>query len=467
MILAGAERGCLREVLVIAAALGIQDPRERPRAAQQKADDVHRRFRDDASDFVGLLRLWAFVRDAESRGTLAPAARLQGELPLVPARARVGRNPPAARRRRPRARSRGAGGRRLAALSGRTKRGPAGDRATRSTSRSSPACSRRSATAAPSSASTWARGRRASPFTRRRPSRASRPRGSWRSSSWRRRSSSRARPRRSSRSGCSRPAPHLLKRSYADPHWSEKSARASVKEHVTLFGLPVFRDRSVDYATVAPAEARRMFLDHALVRGEYTDARRVPGEEPRAPRRGGAPARQGAAERHARRRRSAPRLLRPARPGERRQRQDVRGLAREAEKDDPGVALLSLRGRARRRSGPAACRLPGRVDAPRRDAFPWPTASTLARTTTGSRSPSRSSSCRSSIPGSSIGRSPAGTRTRSPRSSTGSRARLRRELGSIPELAQRPRRAADPFRGPMIPALAAAVAEACGVNVPE
>ncbi len=64
-------------------------------------------------------------------------------------------------------------------------------------------------------------------------------------------------------------APHLLKRSYSDPHWSEKSARASIKEHATLFGLPVFRDRSVDYASVAPAEARRMFLDHALVRGEY------------------------------------------------------------------------------------------------------------------------------------------------------------------------------------------------------
>ncbi len=45
-------------------------------------------------------------------------------------------------------------------------------------------------------------------------------------------------------------------------------ARASVKEQATLFGLPVL-DRTVDYASVAPAEARRMFLEHALVRGEY------------------------------------------------------------------------------------------------------------------------------------------------------------------------------------------------------
>ena len=62
---------------------------------------------------------------------------------------------------------------------------------------------------------------------------------------------------------------HLLKRSYSDPHWSEKSARASVREHATLFGLPVLKDRSIDYATLAPGRARLIFIEHALVRGEY------------------------------------------------------------------------------------------------------------------------------------------------------------------------------------------------------
>ncbi|HWZ93061.1 MAG TPA: DUF3418 domain-containing protein, partial [Polyangiaceae bacterium] len=57
--------------------------------------------------------------------------------------------------------------------------------------------------------------------------------------------------------------------SYSDPHWSEKSARSTIKENATLFGLPVFRGRSVDYATIAPTRARLMFLEHALVRGEY------------------------------------------------------------------------------------------------------------------------------------------------------------------------------------------------------
>ena len=69
MILAGFERGCLRDTLVIAAALSIQDPRERPRDAQLRADECHRRFRDERSEFIGLLRLWEFVREAESKGT--------------------------------------------------------------------------------------------------------------------------------------------------------------------------------------------------------------------------------------------------------------------------------------------------------------------------------------------------------------------------------------------------------------
>ncbi len=69
MILAGAEHGCLAEILVLAAGLNVQDPRERPRGQEQKVDQLHQRFRDERSDFAGLLKLWAFVREQESRGT--------------------------------------------------------------------------------------------------------------------------------------------------------------------------------------------------------------------------------------------------------------------------------------------------------------------------------------------------------------------------------------------------------------
>ena len=52
MVLEAEGRGCLREVLVVAAALSIQDPRERPVDAQAQADQQHARFRDPTSDFL-------------------------------------------------------------------------------------------------------------------------------------------------------------------------------------------------------------------------------------------------------------------------------------------------------------------------------------------------------------------------------------------------------------------------------
>ncbi|MCF6362798.1 MAG: ATP-dependent RNA helicase HrpA [Gammaproteobacteria bacterium] len=58
MILEAGKQGCLSEVLVIASALSIQDPRERPQEKQQQADEQHRRFADEHSDFVSLLNLW-------------------------------------------------------------------------------------------------------------------------------------------------------------------------------------------------------------------------------------------------------------------------------------------------------------------------------------------------------------------------------------------------------------------------
>jgi len=60
MVLAARERGCLAEVLVIASALSVPDPRERPLEKQQAADQAHLRFRDERSDFLSLLALWEF-----------------------------------------------------------------------------------------------------------------------------------------------------------------------------------------------------------------------------------------------------------------------------------------------------------------------------------------------------------------------------------------------------------------------
>jgi ATP-dependent helicase HrpA len=62
MVEEGSRQGCLEDVLVLAAALSIQDPRERPLEAQEAADQAHRRFSDPKSDFAGLLQLWQYLR---------------------------------------------------------------------------------------------------------------------------------------------------------------------------------------------------------------------------------------------------------------------------------------------------------------------------------------------------------------------------------------------------------------------
>ncbi len=63
MIVAARDAGCVPEVLVIAAALSVPDPRDRPLAKQQAADEAHRLFRDERSDFLSFLALWDFFAD--------------------------------------------------------------------------------------------------------------------------------------------------------------------------------------------------------------------------------------------------------------------------------------------------------------------------------------------------------------------------------------------------------------------
>lgn len=65
MVLAAREFGCIREVMIITAALSIQDPRERPQQAKQKADESHQRFHDKDSDFMSYLKLWEYLREKQ------------------------------------------------------------------------------------------------------------------------------------------------------------------------------------------------------------------------------------------------------------------------------------------------------------------------------------------------------------------------------------------------------------------
>ncbi len=265
MILAGAELGCLSQILIVAAALNIQDPRERPRELAQKADDLHRRFRDERSDFAGLLRLWEFAKEAERKGT-SNLRRVCRENFLSFLRVREW----------------GEVHRQLEGII-EELRLPAATASAGKDRKSSPAAAADEAlhrallTGLLSKVGTWKpeqknyMGAKQTRFVIHPGSALSRKPPAWvmsfelvETTQLYARTAAKIEPE-----WLLDAAPHLLQHSYSEPHWSEASARASIKQHTTLFGLTVSRDKSIDYASVSPDAARRMFLDHALVRGEY------------------------------------------------------------------------------------------------------------------------------------------------------------------------------------------------------
>ena len=64
MILAALENACLSEMLIIASALSVQDPRDRPMEHQQAADEAHKKFADEKSEFLTYLKIWAWFEQA-------------------------------------------------------------------------------------------------------------------------------------------------------------------------------------------------------------------------------------------------------------------------------------------------------------------------------------------------------------------------------------------------------------------
>ena len=65
MLLSSVSQGALHEVMIIVAALSIQDPRERPQEKQQASDEKHRRFADKKSDFLAFLNVWRYLQEQQ------------------------------------------------------------------------------------------------------------------------------------------------------------------------------------------------------------------------------------------------------------------------------------------------------------------------------------------------------------------------------------------------------------------
>ena len=63
-------------------------------------------------------------------------------------------------------------------------------------------------------------------------------------------------------------APHLIKHSYSDPHWQKKTGQVGGYESITLYGLPIVTKRHCNFGPIDPVESHKIFLRHGLVEGQ-------------------------------------------------------------------------------------------------------------------------------------------------------------------------------------------------------
>ncbi|QTE29549.1 ATP-dependent RNA helicase HrpA [Pengzhenrongella sicca] len=332
MIVEGGRRGVAREVIIIAAALSIQDPRERPLEQRQQADQLHARFADPTSDFLTYLNLWEHVKDSQRELSSSAFRRMCRNEHLnymrlrewqdVVTQLRQMAKPLGIRVEPPAPRSAPD-----AAIPAATSSGPTG------ATSSAPAAPRRRT--APGAAQTqlasdtgpdptalrldWdgdrihvsllsgllsqlgmqevTEVRAAAAHPQRKPPASARKGGrneylgargarfaifpgsplSRKPPAWimvgELVETSRLWGRDAARiqpEWAEDLAAHLVKRTYSDPAWSTKQGAAMASEKVLLYGVPIVAQRRVLYAKVDPEHARELFIRHALVDGEWT-----------------------------------------------------------------------------------------------------------------------------------------------------------------------------------------------------
>ncbi len=281
MLLAAAEEGCLADVLIIAAALETQDPRDRPSDKQQQADQAHAPFTDADSDFVSYLRLWDFhqrLKQELSRNQLRKAAKqnflsdvrlrewhdvhrqlleMIGQFGLKVGKRRLGpfdRNAEqevlAASKSKEERPSRHAPGD-YAAVHRALLAGLLSNIALRGDANEYTAGGNQKVFLWPGSGvyarkPKWIVAAELIETTRRYARTSARIDPDWLESL----------------------APHLVKRSYSDPYWDAKAGGAMAYEKVTLFGLTIVPRRRVRYSPIDPKLSRRLLLQHGLVAGE-------------------------------------------------------------------------------------------------------------------------------------------------------------------------------------------------------
>ncbi|WP_338927036.1 ATP-dependent RNA helicase HrpA (plasmid) [Mycetohabitans endofungorum] len=256
MIVAAREQHALREVLIIASALSVQDPRERPLDAQEQADQAHRRFADERSEFIAWLKIWAWFEEAvahkKSNRQLAEACRAQflSHLRLREWRDVHSQLLTVVREHGWRLNESEATFEQIhqALLTGllgniglKADDDPhyLGARGIRFFVWPGSTLAKK--------AGRWVMAAELVETTRLYARTVARIEPEW----------------------IERVGGHLIKRSVAEPHWEKKAAQVVAFERGTLYGLPVYQRRRIAFGAQDSARARELFIRGALVDGEF------------------------------------------------------------------------------------------------------------------------------------------------------------------------------------------------------
>jgi ATP-dependent helicase HrpA len=266
MVLEADKNGCAREVMVIAAALSIQDPRERPADKQTQADQQHARFRDETSDFLAFLNLWRYVREQQKeRGSSAFRRMCKQEylnflrirewqdiytqLRTVAKQMGIHLNEDDAAEQSVHV-SLLAG---LLSHVGMKDVKETGGESGRSTGKNEYLGARNAKFAIfPGSA------------LFKKPPRFVMSAELVETSRLWARVNARIEPE-----WIEPLAEHLLKRTYSEPHWEKDQAAVMAYEKVTLYGVPIVAQRKVNYGRIDPETSRDLFIRNALVEGDW------------------------------------------------------------------------------------------------------------------------------------------------------------------------------------------------------
>ncbi|MFF3419092.1 ATP-dependent RNA helicase HrpA [Streptomyces sp. NPDC002698] len=266
MVLEADKNGCAREVMVIAAALSIQDPRERPSEKQAQADQQHARFKDETSDFLAFLNLWRYIREQQKeRGSSAFRRMCKQEylnflrirewqdiysqLRTVAKQMGIHLNEEDAPEQSVHV-SLLAG---LLSHIGMKDVKETGGESGRSTGKNEYLGARNAKFAIfPGSA------------LFKKPPRFVMSAELVETSRLWARVNARVEPE-----WVEPLAGHLLKRTYSEPHWEKDQAAVMAYEKVTLYGVPIVAQRKVNYGRIDPEASRELFIRNALVEGDW------------------------------------------------------------------------------------------------------------------------------------------------------------------------------------------------------